>query len=85
MTVIAFMHGAVTMGCALAGVFFFRFWRQSVDRLFLRFAWAFWMLSVSYGLLGVIMYATEWRTYVFVLRLAAFCTILYGIVEKNRK
>jgi hypothetical protein len=52
MTLIAFMHGAVTMGCTVAGVFFFRFWRQSLDRLFLRFAWAFWILAVSYGLLG---------------------------------
>ena len=82
---ITFIHGAVAMGCALAGVFFFRFWRQSMDRLFLRFAWAFWILAVSYGLLGLIVYATEWRLYVFILRLAAFCMILYGIAGKNRR
>lgn len=28
--------------------------------------------------------ATEWRVYVFVVRLLAFCMILYGIFEKNR-
>ena len=85
MTLIPFIHGAVTMGCAVAGVFFLRFWRQSLDRLFLRFAWAFWILAISYGLLGLVADATEWRVYVFIVRLAAFCMILYGIFEKNRR
>jgi hypothetical protein len=73
------------MGCAVAGLFFLRFWRDSRDRLFMWFALAFWMLAGSYVLLGVISLATEWRVYVFVVRLAAFCLILAGIYEKNRQ
>jgi hypothetical protein len=32
-----------------------------------------------------VSFATEWRIYVFVVRLLAFCVILYAIVEKNRR
>lgn len=85
MTIVAFIQGMVAMGCALVGVFFLRFWQQSRDKLFLRFAFAFWILALSYLLLGVISFATEWRVYVFMVRLSAFCMILYGIFEKNRR
>ena len=82
---VAFLQGAVAMGCVTAGMIFFRFWRQSRDRLFLSFASAFWILAVSYALLGLVAFATEWRVYVFVVRLVAFCMIIYGILEKNRR
>jgi hypothetical protein len=82
---VAFLHGTVAMGCAIAGMFFLRFWQRSRDRLFVWFAVAFWILAVSYGLLGTIAVATEGQVYVFVVRLLAFCTILYGIFEKNRR
>ena len=85
MTLVAFVQGAVAMGCGVIGMLFLRFWRQSQDRLFIRFAVAFWLLSLSYVLLTVVAYATEWRVYVFAVRLVAFCTILYGILEKNRR
>jgi hypothetical protein len=84
MTLIFFLQGAVAMGCGVAGVFFLRFWKHSRDRLFLYFATAFWMLSLSYILLGTAVVTTEWRVSVFVVRLLAFCLILYGIIEKNR-
>ena len=82
---VAFLQGAVAMGCATAGIIFFRFWRQSADRLFLSFAAAFGLLAVSYALLGLVAFATEWRVYVFAVRLVAFCMIIYGIFEKNRR
>jgi hypothetical protein len=85
MTLVAFLQGAVAMGCLIAGTVFCRFWRQSSDRLFLSFAAAFWLLGISYALLGLVAFATEWRVYVFVVRLLAFCMILYGIAEKNRR
>jgi hypothetical protein len=84
MTNVPFIQGAVAMGCAIAAVFFLRFWRHSRDRLFCYFAAAFFVLSGSYALLGTIALATEWRVYVFLLRLVAFCLILYGIFDKNR-
>jgi hypothetical protein len=84
MITVPFVYGAIAMGCVIAGFFFLRFWQQSRDRFFLRFASAFWILGLSYGLLGLVAFATEFRVYVFVVRLVAFCTILYGIIEKNR-
>ena len=72
------------MNCVLAGVFFLRFWTQSRDRLFLCFALGFFVLALERGVLGLLPFATEWREYVYVLRLLAFCTIIYGIVDKNR-
>ena len=80
-----FFYGAVTMGCAVAGLYFLRFWRQSFDRLFLLFALAFWLLAANYALLGTIQFANEARVYVFSVRLVAFCLILYGIFDKNRR
>jgi hypothetical protein len=82
---LTFLYGAAATGCAVIGLFFWRFWRQSTDRLFLMFALAFWMLAVDRTALGIFAFTDEWRAYVFLLRLVAFCLILYGIVEKNRK
>jgi hypothetical protein len=80
-----FFYGMSTMGCAVAGLYFLRFWRESFDRLFLMFALAFWLLAVNYALLGTIQFANEARVYVFTVRLVAFCLILYGIFDKNRR
>jgi hypothetical protein len=82
---ISFLYGAGAMGCAVIGLFFWRFWRQSTDRLFLIFALAFWILALDRAALGVMAAAEEWRAYIFLLRLGAFCLIIYGIVDKNRK
>ncbi len=82
---VTFLYGAGAMGCTVIGLFFWKFWRQSRDRLFLMFALAFWILAADRTVLGVVSFATEWREYVFLLRLLAFCLILYGILDKNRR
>jgi O-antigen/teichoic acid export membrane protein len=82
---VPFIQGATAMGCIVAAAFFLRFWHQSRDRLFVRFSTAFVLLAVSYLLLATIAYATEWRVYIFALRLLAFVVIIYGIFEKNRR
>ena len=78
-----FVQGATTMGCAVVGLIFLRFWRQSLDRLFLLFALAFLILACDYALLGLVSLADEWRVYVFGLRLIAFGLIALAIVDKN--
>ncbi len=82
---VTFLYGAAAMGACIIGVFFWRFWRQSLDRLFLVFALAFWILALDRTVLGIVSFASEWREYVFLLRLLAFSLILYGIIEKNRR
>ena len=82
---VPFIQGATAMGCVVAAVFFLRFWQQSRDKLFLRFSSAFFLLALSYALLATIAFATEWRVYIFAVRLLAFVLIIYGIFEKNRR
>jgi hypothetical protein len=82
--VTAFLHGATAMGCAAAALFFVKFWRQSLDRFFLLFALAFAILTIDYAILGLVSPATEWRVYVFALRLVAFALIVFAIGVKNR-
>ena len=84
MRLASFLQGATAMGCAAAALVFFRFYRQSIDRFFLWFSLAFVILSIDYAILGTIALATEWRVYVFGLRLVAFGLILAAIGEKNR-
>jgi hypothetical protein len=82
--VVPFLHGATAMGALVISLFFLRFWRQARERLFLAFALAFLILAIERVILGTVSFATEWRDYVYLLRLGAFCVILAGILDKNR-
>jgi hypothetical protein len=79
-----FLLGALVMACAVVGAFFLRFWRRTHDRLFIIFALAFWLLGTNWLLLAFVQ-TDETRTWLYVLRLIAFCLIIYGIVDKNRQ
>jgi hypothetical protein len=80
-----FLSGAITMGCAMAGLFFLRFWRRTRDRLFIAFALAFWLLGIGQALLTFTRGATEERTWLYLIRLVAFALILFSIWRKNRR
>jgi hypothetical protein len=77
-----FLFGAIFMGFALAGLFFFRFWRRTGDRLFLMFALAFGLLALERLALAFVFSGNELKVYLF--RLAAFALILIAVVQKNR-
>ena len=79
-----FLRGALAMASFVAGLFFLRFFRESRERLFLFFALAFWLLSVSWIGLATIAVETESGHLVYLIRLAAFVLIIAGIVDKNR-
>ena len=66
------------------GVFFWRFWRQSRDQLFVMFAIAFWLLALSWAVLALFNPSGESRPFVYALRLLAFLLIIAGVVQKNR-
>jgi hypothetical protein len=82
-----FLSGAVSMGFAIAGLFFMRFWKKAHDRLFLIFGLAFWTMSIEHVVLLVLgdgnFEINQPLFYLF--RLAAFALILLGIVDKNRR
>jgi hypothetical protein len=75
--------GAITMGCAVAGLFFFKFWRETRDRLFAMFALAFWVLSLNYLFLPPIGEADEFVPAHYTVRAFAFLLILVAIADKN--
>jgi Family of unknown function (DUF5985) len=83
-TLYAFLSGAVTMGFVLAGLFFLRFWKRTRDGLFMAFAFAFWLLGLNQALLAFSNVPVEERTWLYLLRLAAFVLILIAIGYKNR-
>ena len=78
-----FLHGLLVMACAVAGLFFLRFWRKTRDRLFIVFAIAFWLLASNWLCLAWSR-MNEPHTLFYVIRLAAFVLILIGIWDKNR-
>jgi hypothetical protein len=80
---IPFLSGAVSAGFLVAGLFFLRFWRRSRDGLFAAFAIAFWLLGLNQALLTFSSVPAEERTWLFLLRLAAFVLILAAIWRKN--
>lgn len=77
-----FMHGAITMLFILAGLFFFRFWRDTLDRLFLLFAMSFWLQAVTRVALTMVG-GQEERAYLYLVRLVAFVLIIAAIAMKN--
>jgi len=78
------VSGAITMGYAVAGLFFLRFWRETHDRLFLIFAGAFWVLGLQRLALVFTRDMIEDHTGLYLVRLLAFLLILGAIVDKNR-
>ena len=78
-----FLSGAVVIGFFLAGLFFLRFWKRTRDTLFLAFTFAFWLLGLSQALLAFSVVPVEERSWLYLLRLAAFVLILLAIWHKN--
>ena len=80
-----FLSGAITMGFVIAGLFFLRFWKRTRDSLFIAFALAFWLLGLTQSLLTFTNIPVEERSWLYLLRLAAFSLILISIWRKNRE
>ena len=82
----AFLSGATMFGSAVAAGFFFKYWRQTKDRLFLVFGFAFALLACERVVLAFFAnhVRAEQAAYAYLIRLAAFLLILFAIVDKNR-
>ncbi|HEY2323663.1 MAG TPA: DUF5985 family protein [Thermoanaerobaculia bacterium] len=77
---IVFLSGVLTLGYAVAALYFLRFWRESRDPLFGWFAAAFALLACQ----RLILVTMRENDILYVVRLAAFVMILVAIVQKNR-
>ena len=84
MTLFDFLSGAITLGFLVAALFFLRFWRRTRDSLFLAFAVAFALLGTGQAVQALASIPQEERSYIFLIRLAAFAIILAAIARKNR-
>lgn len=83
MTLLDFLSGAIAMGFLVCGLFFMRFWSRTRDPLFLSFAIAFWLLSSGQALLALAGIPVEERSWLYLIRLAAFSLIIIAILRKN--
>lgn len=81
----AFVSGLITMGFLVSGLFFVRFWVRTRDTLFAAFAAAFWLLAANQALLALSNLPVEERSWMYLLRLAAFAIIIVAIALKNRR
>ncbi|MBI2189207.1 MAG: hypothetical protein HYU37_19080 [Acidobacteria bacterium] len=81
---VIFLQAVSATGALVAGLFFFRFWRDSGDRLFAFFGAAFCLMALSWALLGLINPTDETRPYIYAIRLVAFLLIIVGMLDKNR-
>ena len=80
----AFFSGVVAAGFLFSGLFFLRFWRRTHDGLFISFALAFWLLGLGQALVALTDIPVEERSWIYLIRLAAFLLILLAIFRKNR-
>ena len=79
-----FIAGAIVMGFAVAALMFLKFWRRTREGLFLAFAGSFLLLAVTQALLTLSGIPTEERSWLYLLRLAAFLLILGALWSQNR-
>jgi len=79
----AFLEGAICLAAVIAAIFFWSFWRQSRDRLFVFFSAAFAVFAAHWACVTFLAGSLERPHQVYFLRLLTFTLILIGIVDKN--
>ena len=79
----AFVLGLISMGYAVAGVFFLRFWRRTGDGLFAAFAAAFFLFALNQTLVALSGLEGDERGWIYLLRLAGFSLIIVAVLRKN--
>ena len=78
-----FLLGIIVTTSITAAAFFWKFWRQTRDTLFLAFAAAFFIEGVNRIAFLFIEAPNEGSPAIYVVRLIAFLLILSAIVRKN--
>ena len=78
-----FLQGATMLASLGVALFFLKYWRTTGDRLFAAFSAAFAVFAVNRVLLASLDEDAEARTWVYLLRAAAFVLIAAAVVDKN--
>jgi hypothetical protein len=77
-----FLHGALVMASLAIGLFFFRYWRSTRDRLFWMFGAAFWLLAFNWTLAS---HGGQLAPHAYLFRFSAFVLIAIAVLDKNRR
>lgn len=78
-----FLCGMMAACNWVVAVIFFRFWRQTHDRLLLLFAIAFVVFGFSRVPRAFLDPGSGWSLFPFVVRCVAYCLLLLAIIDKN--
>ena len=78
-----FFSGLQAAGLLVAALFFLRFWNRTKDGLFLAFALTFALLATQQFLTTFLGLPEEDRSWIYLLRLAAFLILSFAILRKN--
>jgi hypothetical protein len=81
---VVFLQAVTATAAWISGLLFLRFWRDTREPLFVHFGISFWLLALSWALLGLLNPTGETRSSIYLLRLLAFVVIIIGIVQRNR-
>ncbi len=81
----SFLLGALAMGFLVAAMFFARFFTRTQDRFFALMATAFATMSVNQIALMALGEDSEYRSWLYLVRLSAFILILAAVIDKNRR
>jgi hypothetical protein len=78
-----FLLGVIVIASLVAAGFFWKFYRQTRDTLFLAFCAAFFVESVNRTFFLFLETPNEGSPVIYTVRLVAFLLILAAIVRKN--
>jgi len=78
-----FFAGFLAAGFLVAALFFLRFWNRTRDGLFMAFALAFALLALQQFLTTFLGLPEEDRSWIYLLRFAAFSILIFAILRKN--
>jgi uncharacterized membrane protein YqgA involved in biofilm formation len=81
----SFLSGMVAMGFIIGGLFFFRFWRRTRDKLFLAFGFAFLLFAVNQAFVALSGFPREDQSVFYLLRFSGFIILIAAIIAKNIK
>lgn len=79
-----FLLGVIVMASLTAAGFFWRFWRQTHDLLFLGFSAAFAIEGFNRMAFLLVDKPNEGSPIIYLVRLLAFLLLLGAIIAKNR-
>ena len=80
----SFLGGAIVMGFTIAALFFLKFWKRTREGLFLAFSGSFLLLALTQAQLTLSRIFIEERSWLYLMRLAAFLLIIGAFWWQNR-